>query len=323
MTKEKHSMNPPLPLSTCVRLVLLVSFLQWGLAAPAAAQETPSSGDQGAESGEQAAESNERPTMETISAEQKEDFVRFVEAGKEAYSNGEFEEAVPFFKKAHDIVPRPELHYRIALSYERAGKSDRAVSHYRTFLEEKPDTEKRGQVEATIERLEESRTDEVDAAPVEEPNNVAARKPNLVYLELIGHGIASTINYERYLVLDDGGSTFTYNLGVGAGYGYLPDGLNVSKYRFSGGVNAIPIFVTSNFLGDVHSLLLQGGVVIIAVDENGGGQTDANATLERSGELFLQTGYQLQVDSGFLFRATVSVSSAPTLLPGLTFGWSF
>ena len=327
----------PLPSSTCARLVVLATLVPWMIATPVVAQEAPASGEQGAESGDQAEESNERPTMETISADQKEDFVRFVEAGKEAYSNGKFEEAVPFFEKAYDIVPRPELHYRIALSHERAGHADEAVTYYRKFLDEKPDTEKRGQVEATIERLEgsadessseQSEVDEVDVAPPSEPERLAAQLPNLVYLELAGHGIASTINYERYLVTDGTlGSNIPYNLSLGAGFGHQPDGLNISKYRFTGAINTIPIFVNTNFFGDVHSFLLQGGLVIIAKADPGGTEGDAtdgaDSKLDRTAELFAQTGYQIQDDSGFLFRATLSVSSAPTLLPGLTLGWSF
>ena len=91
---------------------------------------------------------------EQLTAEQKENFVEFVKAGKEAYSRGEFEKAVPFFEHAYSLVPRPALHYRIALCHERSGHPKKALEFYRKFLDAKPESSKRGQVEKTISRLE-------------------------------------------------------------------------------------------------------------------------------------------------------------------------
>lgn len=319
------------------------------VAAPTLAQEEPAEEETESKS---EGEERKKPTMESISAEEKEDFVRFVEAGKESYSDGKFEDAIPFFKKAYDIVPRPELHYRIALSYERAGNDEKAIEYYEKFLEEKPDTSKRGQVEATIERLrkeQEEETDTVDSAPKPTPGGIAGKKPNLVYVELAGHGVASTINYERYLLFDVPlGSKFTFNFAAGLGIGHNPDGLDLPQYSFNGAVNSLPVFATATFLGDVHSMVVQGGVVIFGRARTDSSNNDSNNTtdgstdqtdstdgsgsssgggvnsgLQRQGELIIQSGYQLQHKSGFLFRATVTLSSAPTLLPGLTFGWSF
>ncbi len=98
----------------------------------------------------------EARTLDDLSREQKAKFVELVEAGKQAYSAGNFEEAAPYFERAYQIVPRPELHYRLALCHERAGHPKKALTRYRRFLEEKPESDKRGAVETTIERLEAS-----------------------------------------------------------------------------------------------------------------------------------------------------------------------
>ena len=87
-------------------------------------------------------------------AEEKKQFSQFVEAGKQAYSKGEFEKAVPFFEQAYEIIAVPELHYRLALSHERAGHPKEAITHYRAFLEAKPETSKKGAIEQTIARLQ-------------------------------------------------------------------------------------------------------------------------------------------------------------------------
>lgn len=121
---------------------LLVGVGMWMSPAAVSAQEG------GAEATEQ--QESSEPT-----AKQKEQFAEFVEAGKEAYTAGNFEKAIPFFEQAYEVIPRPELKYRIALSYERSGQPEKALKYYREFLEEKPDTEKRGAVEQTISDLEE------------------------------------------------------------------------------------------------------------------------------------------------------------------------
>jgi tetratricopeptide (TPR) repeat protein len=97
----------------------------------------------------------ESRTFDELSREKKKKFVDLVKSGKQAYSAGNFQKAIPFFVEAYEIVPQPELHYRIALCHERAGNPAKALERYRKFLEAKPETDKRGAVESTIDRLEE------------------------------------------------------------------------------------------------------------------------------------------------------------------------
>ncbi|MFB6351875.1 MAG: tol-pal system YbgF family protein, partial [Bradymonadaceae bacterium] len=60
---------------------------------------------------------------------------------------------ISFLKAAYEIIAHPNLRYRIALSHERAGNPTEAIEHYRKFLDEKPKTSKREEVEKRIERL--------------------------------------------------------------------------------------------------------------------------------------------------------------------------
>lgn len=95
----------------------------------------------------------EASEKESLTQEEKKKLLEFVKAGREEYNAGNFEEAVPLFEQAYEISKKPELHYRIALSHENAGNPKKAVEYYEKFLEARPETDKRGKIEATLERL--------------------------------------------------------------------------------------------------------------------------------------------------------------------------
>jgi len=127
--------------STCRRSILIATLLLGllgGLPATASAQSEGSAAER----------------LENLPEEQKEKFIELVQQGRSTYSDGDFEDAIPYFERAYEIVAKPELHYRIALCYARSGQPAQAIDHYKKFLELKPDTDKRGAVEATIGQLE-------------------------------------------------------------------------------------------------------------------------------------------------------------------------
>ena len=94
-------------------------------------------------------------SISDLSESERQKMQEFLKAGKEEYEKGNFESAIPFLKKAHEIYPNPAFHYRIGLAYERSGHPAEALEYYRRFLKQAPETDKRGQVEKTIARLEE------------------------------------------------------------------------------------------------------------------------------------------------------------------------
>ena len=93
-------------------------------------------------------------SISDLTEAERQKMQEFLKAGKEEYEKGNFESAIPFLKKAHEIYPNPAFHYRIGLAYERSGHPEKALEYYKRFLEQAPDTDKRGQVEKTIARLE-------------------------------------------------------------------------------------------------------------------------------------------------------------------------
>lgn len=97
-------------------------------------------------------------TKEDLTKREKTQFLEFLKAGNDAYENGEFEKALPFFERAYDILPKPVIHYKMGLAHERAGNPKEAIQYYRRFLEQRPDSDKRGKVEESIQKLQ----DQVD-----------------------------------------------------------------------------------------------------------------------------------------------------------------
>lgn len=90
-----------------------------------------------------------------LSDSEKRELTSLMEAGQAAYERGEFERSLRYFTDAHELYAHPNLLYRIALSHEKLGNDEEAVSFYRQFLERRPDTKKRGRIEKTIKVLEE------------------------------------------------------------------------------------------------------------------------------------------------------------------------
>ena len=120
-----------------------------------------------------------------LTAQQKEDFAKFVQAAQDAYQEGEFDRAIPFLERAHEIIPKPALHFRIALCYERSDQPRKALEYYRKFLEEKPDSSRRGAVEETISQLE-ARLEKASKATVEVVTNPSGVKVSVRRLEAGG-----------------------------------------------------------------------------------------------------------------------------------------
>jgi tetratricopeptide (TPR) repeat protein len=72
--------------------------------------------------------------------------------GATAYRNGDYDNAVSFFKKAHALEPVPNLLYNIAKSYEKQEKYKEAVAYYQKFVvAPEVDTKAR---QAALQRIE-------------------------------------------------------------------------------------------------------------------------------------------------------------------------
>lgn len=95
-------------------------------------------------------------SIEDLSPTQQARLLELIDAGESSYKNGEFEAALEAYERAYEIHADPGLLYRIALTNERLGRAKVALRTYREYLRQRPDAEKRGQIERTIESLEAS-----------------------------------------------------------------------------------------------------------------------------------------------------------------------
>ncbi|MDH5671334.1 MAG: tetratricopeptide repeat protein [Myxococcales bacterium] len=79
---------------------------------------------------------------------------RIFRVGKQAFDRGEYESAVTYFERAYELSPRPMLLYNIGVAAERAGMHERAISAFRSCIEQDPKAENREEIEARLEVLE-------------------------------------------------------------------------------------------------------------------------------------------------------------------------
>src|SRR5260221_12894383 len=74
--------------------------------------------------------------------------------GADAFSLGDYRRALAAFVEAERLAVRPELEFNIGRCYEVLGDAANAVRHYRRYLDARPDTTDRSDVETAIKRLE-------------------------------------------------------------------------------------------------------------------------------------------------------------------------
>jgi tetratricopeptide (TPR) repeat protein len=79
-----------------------------------------------------------------------------VDAGRKAYSRGDYEAAIEEFKAAFDIKPSGGPLYNIAKSYEKMARYEEAIDYFQQYLDLDPNTSDRTDVEELIKRLKKS-----------------------------------------------------------------------------------------------------------------------------------------------------------------------
>jgi hypothetical protein len=117
------------------------------------------------------------------------------QAGVKYYSGGDYRAAIREFSAAQQLAPADLNNYNLALCYDKLGDAEPAIQYYRSFLDKQPNTDKRAEVEASINRLEAAvrsaagkkadearKADDVkpdEAAPVAPPAPSVAPAPGL------------------------------------------------------------------------------------------------------------------------------------------------
>lgn len=157
-------------------LVATATFAVASAPLPATAQQQEDSGaeaeaDEGSSEGEESAQSVD--SIEDLPTERKKKLLKLVQSARKDYANGQFEKVVSQMKKAYEIYPDPEFLFRIALSHERTGNKQEAVKYYEKYLEEKPDTQKRGRVQRSLGQLREAIREEREEEKEEEQQETA------------------------------------------------------------------------------------------------------------------------------------------------------
>jgi hypothetical protein len=84
------------------------------------------------------------------------------EQAKEAYieasglfKEGKFEEAVPLFEKADELFPGAAPKHKIAVCYDKLGKTQEAIDAYQTFIDSDPGEKYADRVESSKQRIAE------------------------------------------------------------------------------------------------------------------------------------------------------------------------
>lgn len=78
---------------------------------------------------------------------------RLYSEAEQAFAAGDYRKAIDLFQQADKQVPRAELEYNIALTYEAMGDKPSALEAYRSYLRRSPASSDRSEVEANVARL--------------------------------------------------------------------------------------------------------------------------------------------------------------------------
>lgn len=75
------------------------------------------------------------------------------QAGRVAFDDGRFDDALEYFERSHELSGRPQLLYNIGSAADRLRRNAMALEHFEAYLEALPDAENRRSVEARIRLL--------------------------------------------------------------------------------------------------------------------------------------------------------------------------
>jgi len=76
------------------------------------------------------------------------------QSGVRFYNTGDYRAAIREFSAAQSLAPADLNNYNLALCYDKLGDAEPAIQYYRAYLDKVPSTDKRGEIEASISRLD-------------------------------------------------------------------------------------------------------------------------------------------------------------------------
>ncbi len=93
-------------------------------------------------------------TARSAHADDRADARTHYQAGTKAYAASDYKTAIREFAAAQQLVPADLNSYNLALCYDKLGDAEPAVQYYREYLNKVPNTDKRGEIEASVSRLD-------------------------------------------------------------------------------------------------------------------------------------------------------------------------
>jgi tetratricopeptide (TPR) repeat protein len=90
------------------------------------------------------------------------------EAGRTAYDEGRYDNALRYFQQAYELSGRPELLFNVGSAADRLRRDDEALAAFEAYLEARPGADNRRAVEARIAVLREEVSEasaETDSVP--------------------------------------------------------------------------------------------------------------------------------------------------------------
>jgi len=75
-------------------------------------------------------------------------------AGVRFYNAGDYKTAIKEFSSAQSLAPADLNNYNLALCYDKLGDAEPAVQYYKAYLDKVPGTDKRAEIEASVQRLD-------------------------------------------------------------------------------------------------------------------------------------------------------------------------
>jgi hypothetical protein len=97
------------------------------------------------------------------------------QAGVKFYAGGDYRSAIREFSAAQQLAPADLNNYNLALCYDKLGDAEPAVQYYRAYLDKNPNTDKRAEIDASIQRLD-AAAKSAAAKKAEEQKRIEAAK---------------------------------------------------------------------------------------------------------------------------------------------------
>nr|HEX4318521.1 tetratricopeptide repeat protein [Kofleriaceae bacterium] len=87
-------------------------------------------------------------------ADDRADARTHYQSGVKLYNGGDYKGAIQEFSSAQQLLPADLNNYNLALCYDKLGDAEPAIKYYRAYLNAVPNTDKRAEIEASVNRLD-------------------------------------------------------------------------------------------------------------------------------------------------------------------------